>query len=858
MFARTSEVARIGELLLAGKSVNVIGGRWSGRSEILKRVRQLLLSQDRQVIVVRGIGAEVALEAVRIALPSSTRKNLGPRGSVAGALVDELERVIQAESTIVLIDDADQLDRASWVVLESIHKSTGVGMLATDLRRSPDDASRQSLMSIAHPVVQISLEELGLGPIHDLLESRLDGALDPTLAGRVHTMSGGTPGIAVAVIDSAVAAGLVHRAEGVWRGDADLWNADLDGVFESLLSSYPQPLQAAVEMLSIVGVTDWRTAARLVGQDTLENLEGHGLVRVVVANAQAMMAVNPAGIVDYYRNQPLSARRMRLVEAVSESLGAVPAEDRAEHIQQEWGQLESAAGQVPMRRSVELPVLARMFTEDFRMRSAAVEREWRENPSTRSAADVLLVGLTGKMDPALLADVVSRGLESPPADPISEVELRWLTARALLAQGHPLDEAREPVTSGIRDGFSANAALQAIAEILDLEMTSASGADIDNLRRLADGTDFGSMVASVALAGALIVHGDGAGALEVIDARERREQTPLVNVHLNVLRGLALIADGQHLVATRWASAQLERAIADLDRLSLAGHAYVATLGLASLSRYEEAADIASIPLRVEATAAPLLLAPDRALVILMWMLAALNGRPSTAEGFAAAAEAVYPRSRALPLGDESWGHGISHLIDGQRSRARDEFAALATELRTNDYLFAANVAAFLSRMSKLDGDAPLHADEFGTVGGELFSTYLSARYGAVNDDAAAVEQAAEGLAAMHAGPAAARYLGYAARLYREAGAAEDAARVRARLVDVAGGRATTGGGRGEAPLTSREAEIVRLIASGLSNGQIAARLVISIRTVESHINNVRRKTGLTERSELGGLSTFA
>lgn len=415
------------------------------------------------------------------------------------------------------------------------------------------------------------------------------------------------------------------------------------------------------------------------------------------------------------------------------------------------------------------------------------------------------------------------------------------------------------MTSGIREGFTANAALEAVVALLDLEMNTATSTDIERLRVLAAGTDFASMVASIGLAAALIVRGDGAGALEVIDARGRQKRTPLLNVHLNVLRGLALIADGQHLEGTRWASAHLERAIAELDRLSLAGHAYVATLGLASLSRYEEAADIASIPLRIEAAATPLILAPDRALLVLMWMLAANGGRPSTAEAFGAAAEAVHPRSRALPFSDENWGHSISHLIDGQRSRARDEFAALAADLRAHDYHFAASIAVFLSRMSKLDAGVPLTTDEFGTVGRELFSTYLAARHGAINDDAAAVESAAEELVAMHATPAAARYLGHAARLYREAGLTEEAARVRSRLVEVAGGRLAGGAtGLSDAPLTSREAEIVRLIASGLTNGQIAARLVISIRTVESHINNVRRKTGLTDRSELGGLSTFA
>ncbi len=855
MFARTAEVDRITELLLSGRGVNLVGGRGSGRSETLKRVRQQLLARDRQVITVRGIGTEVALEALRIGLPATARKNLGSRGAVVGALVDEFERVLGQEPTVILLDDANQLDRASWMVLESIHKATGVPVLATDLRRAAADAPHQSLMAIAHPVVQISLDELGLASIHELLEARLGGPLDPALGSRVHTMSGGTPGIARAVIDSAVSAGLVHRADGVWRGDDALWNDDLIGVFESLVTTYPRPLQEAMEMLAIVGVTDWRSAERLVGQDVLETLEGHGLTRVVVANATAMIAVHPAGVVDYFRNQPLSARRMRLVERVSESLGRIPAEERAEHVEYEWRQLQSASGEVPLRRSVELLVLAQMFTEDFRMRATAAERRWREEPSTRSAADLLLVGLTGRLDQALLDDVIARGRDSMPSDPIAEVELRWLTARALLAQGASLETAREAVLPGIRDGFSANAALQAISEVLDVEMNSAAEVDMDFLRDLAAGDGFGAQVASVALAGALIVRGDGAGALTVIDATPKGERTPLVNTHLEVLRGLALAASGQHLAATRWATSQLELAIADLDRLSLAGHAYVAAIGLTCLSRYQEAADIASVTLRIGARATPLLLAPDRALVMLLWVLSALDGRPSAAEGYAAAAEAVHPRSHALPLSSQAWGQAVSHLIDGQRSRARDDFAALSAELYGRGYAYAGDVAAFLSRVSKLDAASAPDPAGFGSTGGGLFEAYVAARHAAINDDAAGVEQAAESLAALGAAPAAAKYLGQAARLYREAGAGADASRLRTRMLELGGAASGASSARLDSePLTGREAEIARLIGAGLTNSQIASRLVISVRTVESHINNIRRKTGAADRSELGSL----
>lgn len=51
--------------------------------------------------------------------------------------------------------------------------------------------------------------------------------------------------------------------------------------------------------------------------------------------------------------------------------------------------------------------------------------------------------------------------------------------------------------------------------------------------------------------------------------------------------------------------------------------------------------------------------------------------------------------------------------------------------------------------------------------------------------------------------------------------------------------------------LTPRETEVLGLLALGYTNPEIADKLVLSVRTVETHRANVQRKTGLSTRAEL-------
>ncbi len=51
------------------------------------------------------------------------------------------------------------------------------------------------------------------------------------------------------------------------------------------------------------------------------------------------------------------------------------------------------------------------------------------------------------------------------------------------------------------------------------------------------------------------------------------------------------------------------------------------------------------------------------------------------------------------------------------------------------------------------------------------------------------------------------------------------------------------------AGLTSREVEVLGLVAEGMTSAQIASELVLSTRTVETHLTSIYHKLGVTSRA---------
>jgi len=113
-------------------------------------------------------------------------------------------------------------------------------------------------------------------------------------------------------------------------------------------------------------------------------------------------------------------------------------------------------------------------------------------------------------------------------------------------------------------------------------------------------------------------------------------------------------------------------------------------------------------------------------------------------------------------------------------------------------------------------------------------------------------------LSALGRGDAARRETEAARAIFVELGADFESARAEAMLNRLVGKRAPDASGAPDGPLselTRRELEVLGLVAEGLTNHEIAERLVLSEHTVHRHVTNILRKLNLPSRAAAASLA---
>lgn len=843
MFGRDQDLNTAASLVQAGESVDIVGSRGSGRSSFLAKLRNRLEAEDFTVVSVRGVASlrQHPLAAMHLAGVGGQRD---PRTSTIQLTADALREMTLGQKSVLFMDDWDDLDESSWGLAESIRRSTGLPIVLSRLqglpaRHTPSGLAASSLeTSYVIDMLPIRFEELEL-----VLIDRLGGPIETGTMSRIYAKSGGIVGLACSILDAAVREERLVNNSGMWSATRDLWSPGLRGVLEAHLENLTPEARDALEVIALVGVADVDTVRKLVSWNTLELLEERGMLRLIPAGSRQLVNVVPPLLVEFFRNLPLAARRIRLSEMITRRLGA---SDSVDLLVAQAGHVEAIAE--------DDALFVRLLQERARTRRIVTRAEWESAPEPRTAVQYIRALLqTSGSEPQVLA-VFDAAIEVG-GDTISRIEFALLRAQ----WGAYIEGDMSGALHALRDetsGLGPHSRMAEAGAVLiesNLEAIPPDFAD-----RLESGEELPEQVRCALLEAQLTVlislgrFGDARRVFDSLpDSVKNSSATPA-----NALFGFVLLGEGEFDEALQWALRGIDEAHGFLDPEATRSHGYLAALCLLISGDYAATEEITDMLFSMgDPPLFPMSL--QLGLLSIASIAAIRRGNIALGERYVQKIAAAGIVDGPLPLQSTVWTEAQLLALNGQSREAADGLWAAAEVHWARGARFAAGLAMLTAvelqpgteRFAVLDArigklDCPYLAPHL---------EYLRARE---CRDPQAFFDVTDGLVRTGRPGLAVGALRQAIELFQQnrQDAFADVARSRLEsLNEELGNRPidTIRFNVNAITLTARELEISQMIAQGLSNPEIASRLVLSVRTVESHLNKIMRKTRLSARAEL-------
>jgi len=812
--------------LAAGTGVFVFGGRGSGRSRFL-----------------RAVVARVDL---------TTRRRL------------------------VVADDVQQLDEGRAAQLARVITQGEQVPLVAALEREPLVTPLARLID-ERSVVSVHLGPLAAGALLGWTEEFLDGPLDPeSVAGVVPRRGGADIALLRESVETARRSGALAVVDGLWRWD-DAQRAE-PRLRELSLSRFHavQPLsQAQEELLELAALApelalrSLEEAASHLGIRTdvtaeLERLEQTGMLEVLGSAGDLRIRIRD-GIVERVLTQSMGVLRRRRLSAVIvdvlEMISPTLLTPRETIILARFSLL--------LGRTPDAVLVARAAVASFRDPDPGLTRQLAEAAVALSAgfdAEVMLAAAEsqlGHTDLALarLEQLITQA-EGDAQRSQSVATLIALVKERVTSPAWALDDSRSAVAAGLVDP-AALAHLNATKGLILQAIGDTAGA-AQLLEPALDGLEGPALLqAHLAIGHVAMLSGRFARAHEALDAGKAiLEQSGQDTSGIELSRAVVLSYEGripESLALTeafrassitfgQWipqalctwgigglllsmgsaakAAVELRAAISLMEKIGTDRTALLVRTDVARALAMggDPAAARAALGPAAEPSALDFLDA--RTLQALGWIGAAEHTPADAAADFIRAADTYRANGHELPelisLAEAArvgWAQMVLERVDTISGIAEGDFVAMTVR----------HVRA-LAAWEETGGDEAL-AREFLAVGAEAARLVMH-------------------IEAAEAYSAAASILSVGGDA-REAAAADRLAADQLALCGLE--RSPLRGARTAAAtrLSVRESEIAALASAGRANREIAAELVLSIRTVETHLLRVYKKLGIRGRSEL-------
>ncbi|MFD5427375.1 LuxR C-terminal-related transcriptional regulator [Streptomyces sp. NPDC127084] len=818
---------------------------------------------DTRRAVATSAAASVPLGAIAHLLPDDVPLN-DPVAAFAAVAEFLRARRSHVGRTVLLIDDVQLLDATSAMLLRQLMDANLLFLIGS-VRSDEPYSDSVACLTGGDAVHHVDLGELSVSHVQDVLERVLGGPVGSHAVGHFHTMSGGNVLFLRELVTGAARAGtLAHDGE-LWEvsGPQSASTRRLTDLIRARLNSACVKGRRILDTLALCEPLSLPLLAETGDLATTERLEEAGLITVLRDQRRTTVRLAHPLYGEVLReDMPESRRQQTLLHhiGVLERCGAQRRED-ALHLAT---YRLAATGTADAKLLVHAAALAIHAGEYARARSL-LQAVPEHMHTVRSR---LLMGKslfeTGDFERAehLLARVQTEAEKED--DVLAAVLLRcqnlmWGVGTSPAQLTEVIEAGRRLVTTG-EGHFSLvvyEAACACVVGDYARSLDLCRGLQLDDPRT----HDLRTWrIAVTTKSAALSFVGHTREALEWADRAVEAFAAPDEACPLGpqdplnqAIRALALTEGGRIDEA---------RAVAQRTHTALAGQLTAARFDQRLLSFHVARAEwFAGHPrtsrrwyAQVANASRPYTAVPLSTALAGLTASAALMGDVEAAEK----AWAEYRQlGGAVPTPEEMLGRAWLCVARGEISQARTVLMTAAQEARERGHV--AFEAILLTDLARL-GEARRAAGRLRDIAAATDSPFHRARADFATawagEDAERLMAAGERMEVIGADLLAAEAHATAAIILARNGERRPAraAALRAKnLSERCEGARTPAlvNVEASAPLSSRELEIGLLAAQGLMSRDIAARLTISVRTVENHLHRIYSKLGVTTRQEL-------
>jgi DNA-binding CsgD family transcriptional regulator len=853
---RDDELAFIGRALRAGgrhAGVVIVGAAGVGKTRLAREV----LAR-----------AETVGECTNWIVGTESARSL-PLGAFAASFVDsvadalpDVRRVINSfvaqrhrGRALVGVDDAHLLDGLSAHVVLQLAQTSGIRLVVT-LRRGADEPDAVTALWKDGLLARLDLEPLSAEATRSVIEADLGAPIDTRSARRFWKLTGGNALFLRQLVNDQVAAGRLRQVAGVWMWDDGFAaSPTVTDIVSREMGRLTPGVALVVDVLSQAEPLSADVLSDMVQRDDLEDAEKMRLITVERTRSNLMVRLAHPMFGELRRATSGEMHLSRIRGKLARRLAKDPDTDIQSTVRRALLTLES-----------DLPADPELFLESARSAMTLLDLDLADR-FARAAADAgaadatglraMNLAMSGRGDEAesVLSDITSGGADDYHHwATVRAANLTWMLARPSEAATILADLAATPETE---EEKAERLAIEACVDIVSARCISA---EQKARAALASGTlcDYHTMMALIALTMAMGALGDVDDLSTVAEEALRRATTSFQASPMRFwfagvyARACRLTGRINEFVAAAEKLAETARDVPGLAYANLALLLGNAALMRGDVSRavrllYEAlaGAENRSITSGLRAASCFALAEahaklgrPDKATTVLAAARVPddylfMHTGHAVAKGWALAAGGSLSEALAVV------GVGAQQARD--RGQPTHEVACIQAAAQWGDGSAAAR-ARSLAETSGLSiaNTVARHAESLQSGDGDGLLA-VSADYRAIGDRAAAADAAAQAGVVFTRGGRRSRGL-YAAAIARE-------------LASECGGLCTPAlrSPHGVA-LTGRQRAVIELVAAGLSNREIADRLVMSVRTVEGHVYRACQRVGAQTREQLAAI----